>query len=229
MIEQLSQGWPTPMAGFPLGDPAIPQGNKQNRMKYIGVLALQGAFAKHIDSCKRLGAEAKEFRDVEELGNLSALIIPGGESTTIGMLLERRGLLEPLKIAILAGLPVFGTCAGAILLAKNIAGSTQLRLGTMDIEIERNAYGSQVDSFEATLDISYPESPTNHEFEGVFIRAPRIASVDKNVTVLGSFGGDAVLVRQKNMLAASFHPELTADSSIHRYFLEYVAKLTLKK
>lgn len=198
-------------------------------MKHIGVLALQGGFAKHLEVLGSLGLKAKEFRDVEDLENLAGLILPGGESTTIGMLMERRGLLGPLRKAIEDGLPVFGTCAGAILLARDIVGSSQLRLGELDISIERNAYGSQVDSFEARLDIQDRSTGLEAELEAVFIRAPRIESVGSSVTVLGSFGAHPVLVRQGSILAATFHPELTADSTIHRYFAETIAGLTLEK
>lgn len=196
-------------------------------MKYIGVLALQGGFSKHIEACRSLGLEAKEFRDAEDLGNLSGIILPGGESTTIGMLLERRGLLGPLAKAIELGLPVFGTCAGAILLAKDIVGSRQLRLGVLDISIERNAYGSQVDSFEAKLDIQDKQTGMSAELEAVFIRAPRIEKVGSGVSILGSFGDHPVIVRQGSILAATFHPELSGNTSIHRYFAQSIVGLKL--
>jgi len=191
-------------------------------MGSIGVLALQGDFQKHLDTLASIGADARPFKDARELADLSGVIIPGGESTTIGMLMERRGLLGPLREAILGGLPVFGTCAGTILLAKEIEGSDQVRLGVMDMTVLRNAYGSQVDSFEARLDCRDPEYGLDLELEGVFIRAPRIDGLGPNVTVLSRFDGMPVLVRQGAMLAATFHPELTASAAVHGYFLKWL-------
>jgi 5'-phosphate synthase pdxT subunit len=192
----------------------------------IGVLALQGDFRKHLDMLASLGADARPLKDASELPGLSGVILPGGESTTIGMLMERRGLLEPLKQALAAGLPAFGTCAGAILLAKDIEDSDQLRLGVMDMSVLRNAYGSQVDSFEAKLDFSDPENGLRFELEGVFIRAPRIDRLGPEVQVLARFDGKPVLIRQGRMLAATFHPELTSSSAVHAYFLKRLCGLT---
>lgn len=189
-------------------------------MAYIGVLALQGGFQKHLEKLQELGVEARAFRELSELSQLSGLIIPGGESTTIGMLLDRRTLLEPLKHAILDGLPVFGTCAGAILLAKNIEGSSQLRLGTMDLSVKRNAYGTQIDSFEATIEFENPEENKKEEIPAVFIRAPII--FETSGQVLSRFNDSIVVARQKNMLAATFHPELTPSRDLHRYFIKYL-------
>jgi len=185
----------------------------------IGVLALQGDFKKHLDMLASLGADARPFKDASELPELSGVILPGGESTTIGMLMERRGLLEPLRKALVGGLPAFGTCAGAILLSTDIEHSDQLRLGAMDMSVLRNAYGSQVDSFEAKLDFADPENGLRFELEGVFIRAPRIDRLGPDLKVLARFDGAPVLVRQGRMLAATFHPELTASSAVHAYFL----------
>lgn len=189
-------------------------------MSYVGVLALQGAFHKHLAVFEGMGVDARPFKEPEELGQLSGLVIPGGESTTIGMLLERRGLVEPLRHAIAAGLPVFGTCAGAILLAVEIESSAQIRLGVMEIAIRRNAYGSQIDSFETALFFEDPVCGIRETVEGVFIRAPLIEATGPSVRILARFDGRAVLVRQDNMLAASFHPELTASRTVHRYFVE---------
>lgn len=187
-------------------------------MRHIGVLALQGAFAKHLAMFAAIGADARPFRETAELASLSGLVIPGGESTTIGMLMERRGLVEPLRRAILDGLPVFGTCAGTILLAKEIEGSAQARLGVMDIAVRRNAYGSQVDSFEIPLRLSDPDHGLAGELPGIFIRAPLISAVGPGVAVLADYDGQPVLVRQGRMLAGSFHPELGESTLVHRYF-----------
>jgi 5'-phosphate synthase pdxT subunit len=196
--------------------------------KHIGVLALQGDYQKHLDMLLGLGVEARLFRELEDIPRLAGLVIPGGESTTIGMLLERRGLDRALRTAILDGLPVFGTCAGAILLARDIEGSDQLRLGTMGMSIRRNAYGSQVDSFEITLELRDPDHRYGSEIDGVFIRAPRITAVDPGVTVLTQLDGYPVMVRQGRQLAASFHPELTASSMVHRYFAEQLCGFTTR-
>ena len=187
-------------------------------MKYIGVLALQGDYSRHIDMLKSMGVPVRPFREPEEIPDLAGLVIPGGESTTIGMLMQRRGLAEPLRQAILGGLPVFGTCAGAILLAREIEGSDQYRLGCLDITIRRNAYGSQVDSFEAKLEINDPEAGLAAEIDGVFIRAPLIVGCGPAVRILSSFDGKPVLVRQGHMMAGSFHPEMSASDQVHRYF-----------
>lgn len=183
-------------------------------MKIVGIVALQGGFGLHAQACRRLGYEVREVRDSDDLSGLSALILPGGESTTQGMLLERRGLVEPLKRALGSGLPVLGTCAGAILLATDIEGSDQLRLGLLDVTVRRNAYGSQIDSFDTPLDVvGLGRVPA------VFIRAPQIVRVGPRVEVLSSYQGLPVLVRQGNLLAATFHPELTDSLELHRWFL----------
>lgn len=190
-------------------------------MKTVGVLALQGGFGLHAAACRKLGHEVREVREPEDLPGLDALILPGGESTTIGMLLERRGLAEPLRQAVEAGLPTLGTCAGAILLAAEIVGSTQFRLGILDLTVERNAYGSQVDSFEANLDIEGIPGVT--AVPGVFIRAPRFSRVGPGTQILAVHGGFPVLIRRGRVAAASFHPELTGSLEIHRWFLGEVA------
>ncbi len=196
--------------------------------KFLGVLALQGDYQKHLDMLLSLGVDARLFRELADLPNLVGLIIPGGESTTIGMLLERRGLDRALRTAIQAGLPVFGTCAGAILLAADIADNSQLRLGTMDLSITRNAYGSQVDSFEVQLQLLDPEHQIETEIEGVFIRAPRITRVGSRVSILSKIEDSPVLVRQDKQLAASFHPELTSSNIVHRYFAEQLCGLKIR-
>ncbi len=183
----------------------------------VGVLALQGAFREHQKLLADCGAESAQIRKPEQLDGLSALIIPGGESTTMGKLLKEFNLFEPIIKLGQEGLPIFGTCAGLILLARDIAGSTQPRLGLMDIRVERNAFGRQVDSFEDDLDIA---AVGTQPFRAVFIRAPYILSVGSGVEVLSRQGEKIVFVRQGRFLAAAFHPELTEDNRIHRYFLE---------
>lgn len=188
----------------------------------VGVLSLQGGFGLHAEACRRLGYQTREVREPGDLVGLGALILPGGESTTIGLLMERRGLVDPLREAIHAGLPVLATCAGAILLASSIEGSGQLRLGSLDITIRRNAYGSQVDSFEVELTI---DLASVGRVPGVFIRAPQILAWGPAVEVLARYGGHPVLVRQGRQVAATFHPELTTNGEIHRWFLGTVAGL----
>ncbi|MDD4238855.1 MAG: pyridoxal 5'-phosphate synthase glutaminase subunit PdxT [Desulfotomaculaceae bacterium] len=183
----------------------------------VGVLALQGAFMEHQKVLAACGVETEQIRKPEQLAKISALVIPGGESTTMGKLLNEFNLLEPIKKLGEQGLPIFGTCAGMILMAKKIAGSTQPRLGLMDITVERNAFGRQVDSFEADLDIPVLGA---EPFRAVFIRAPYILSVENSVEALTSFGEKIIFARQGRFLAAAFHPELTGDLRVHRYFLE---------
>lgn len=185
-------------------------------MVKVGVLALQGDFEKHVQALDRLGVPAVEVREKSQLENIDGLIIPGGESTTIGKLLVRYGLIEPVKTFAQKGKPIFGTCAGAILLAKEIEGSTQDRIGVLDIAVKRNAYGRQIESFEADIFIpKIGELPVR----GVFIRAPMIKHIEDGVEVLARFGDSPVLVKQGKILAATFHPELTKDTRIHAFFL----------
>jgi pyridoxal 5'-phosphate synthase pdxT subunit len=190
----------------------------------IGVLALQGAFIEHVAVLRELGAEAFEVRRTDELKNVDGLVIPGGESTTILKLMHTFELYEPLKQRISAGLPVLATCAGMICLASKVANSQESvldTLGVMDIEVKRNAFGRQVDSFEIDLRIAdLGEKP----FHAVFIRSPLIQKVGPLVKVLARLPeGTIVAARQDNMIATSFHPELTADTRFHRYFLELVS------
>lgn len=183
----------------------------------VGVLALQGAFREHERILAACGVETAQIRKPRQLEGISALIIPGGESTTIGKLLNQFQLFEPVTKMGREGLPIFGTCAGLIMLAREIAGSEQPRLGLMDICVERNAFGRQVDSFEASLDIP---AIGGQAFRAVFIRAPYIIEAGRGVEVLASFREKIVFARQGRFLAAAFHPELTGDPRIHKYFLE---------
>ena len=188
-----------------------------------GVLALQGAFIEHEKMLRRLGVETVQVRLAKDLEELSALIIPGGESTTIGKLATDFGLVEPLR-EFAKEKPVWGTCAGAILLAKDTHREQPL-LNLMDIQIARNAFGRQVDSFEISLDIPClkPYSNGTAAFKAVFIRAPLIESVGEKVEVLSKLeDGSIVAARQGHILATSFHPELTEDDRFHQYFLELV-------
>lgn len=184
----------------------------------VGVLALQGAFREHEQALKACGCDTVQVKKAGQLEDIKGLIIPGGESTTIGKLLVDFDIMEPLRKKIEQGMPVFGTCAGMIVLAKEIVGSNQPRLGVMDIVAKRNAFGRQVDSFEIPLKIAGFDSP----FTGVFIRAPYLESVGSDVEVLAEVEGKIVFARQNNLLAAAFHPELTDDLRIHKYFLNMV-------
>ena len=185
----------------------------------IGVLALQGAFAAHSDCLTSIGVQSIEVRNPEQLKSVDALLMPGGESSTMSQLLESSGLFDPISSRIADGMPVFGTCAGMILLASEILDgrSDQRSFSAIDISVRRNAFGRQVDSFEATI-----KSPVG-DFHGVFIRAPRIERVGDEVEVLGSINDEPVLVRQGNVLAASFHPELSNDARLHEYFVSITA------
>jgi 5'-phosphate synthase pdxT subunit len=187
----------------------------------IGVLALQGAFREHIQILRRLGAEATEVRLPEQLHGLTGLIIPGGESTTIGKLAGTYGLMDPLR-KFAAAHPVWGTCAGLIFLAKE-TDSPQPLLGVMDIFAKRNAFGRQVDSFETDLYVPVLENGEAEPFHAVFIRAPYIAAVRGNAVVIAKLSnGTAVAVREGKWLATAFHPELTSDLRFHRYFLQII-------
>jgi len=189
----------------------------------IGVLALQGDFAEHIVMLKSLGVEAVEVRLAKHLDDLDGLIIPGGESTTIGKLATDFGMMEPLR-QFGQRKAIWGTCAGAIFLSKDVSRDQPL-LGLMDIKVARNAFGRQVDSFEADLDI--PElkqtTGTDEAFHAVFIRAPIIDSVSGDAKILASLtDGRIVAAQQGHFLATSFHPELTGDSRFHQYFLSLI-------
>lgn len=190
-------------------------------MPVIGVLALQGDFAEHIAILNRMNVQAKEIRLAEQLAGLDGLIIPGGESTTIGKLAVDFQLMEPLR-KFAQGHAIWGTCAGAIFLSKDAKRSQPL-MGVMDISVERNAFGRQIDSFE--IDLTIPAltglGGGDHPYHAVFIRAPLIESVGPQVEVLSKLeNGRIVAARQGKLLATSFHPELTLDDRFHRYFVE---------
>ena len=186
----------------------------------IGVLALQGAFREHRLAFERLGARVAEVRLPAHLEGLSGVVIPGGESTTMAKLMSSFGLDKALVDFFEAGGAVWGTCAGAIAVSTDIAGRPeQPRLGLIDMTVERNSYGRQVASFEADLQVKDFDSP----FHTVFIRAPRILRTGPEVEVLSSYDGDPVMVRQGRVMAGVFHPELSGDDRVHRYFMDQVA------
>jgi pyridoxal 5'-phosphate synthase pdxT subunit len=185
----------------------------------IGVLALQGAFREHKQMFESLGAKVTEVRLPEHLQGLQGIVIPGGESTTMAKLMVSYGFVKALLEFYKGGGAIWGTCAGAIAISKDIVGyPEQPRLNLMDIAVERNAYGRQVASFETDVPVETFDSP----FHVVFIRAPRIAKVGETVKVLASFKDDPIMVQQERLMATVFHPELTNDPRIHRYFLEHV-------
>jgi len=188
----------------------------------IGVLALQGAFAEHIAVLKELGVEAVEVRLPEQLEGLDGLIIPGGESTSITLLMKNYRFADVMGGLAKDGFPIFGTCAGMIVLARELSDAGGVEpVGAMDIKVARNAFGRQVDSFEASLSIPVLGKKP---FTAVFIRAPKIESIGKNVEVLAKLDdGTVVAARQGKLLVTSFHPELTDDTRLHRYFLDMVA------
>lgn len=183
----------------------------------IGILGFQGAVIEHQRHIEKIGHEAIIVRYPEQLAELDGMILPGGESTTIGKLLNRTGMMEPLRERIREGLPVWGTCAGMILLAKELENDSVRHLAVMDITVKRNAYGTQIDSFDVNVEI--PEVSTG-EIPLVFIRAPYITSVGEGVKVISRIDGHIVAARENNMLVTSFHPELTDCSAFHRYFAE---------
>ena len=184
----------------------------------VGVLALQGAFARHVQVLAGLGAAAVEVRVPGDLASVDALVLPGGESTTMSMLLDSSGLRSPVAERLAAGLPVLGTCAGMILLAARVADgrSDQRSFGAIDLDVRRNGYGRQVDSFEADLDVSGLNDP----FHGVFIRAPVVDRVGDRVEVLATVDDRPVLCRQGRVVVAAFHPEMSGDDRIHGRFLD---------
>ncbi len=188
--------------------------------KVVGVLALQGAFNRHTKVLGELNVATQEVRTPQDLASVDALVMPGGESTTMSQLLESSELFEPIKKMIHEGMPVFGTCAGMILLAKKIIDGRddQVSFGAIDIDVQRNAYGRQIDSFEAEIEVDGFNTP----FNAVFIRAPRIVKAAQSVEVLAEFGVEIVLARQKNVLVASFHPELSPDQRIHELFVREI-------
>ena len=186
---------------------------------HVGVLAVQGDFEKHIEAVKSCRPDARitEVRTPEQLAGLTHLIIPGGESTTVGLLLQRYGLGPAIQNAAMAGLPIWGTCMGMILMASSVAGREQYSLNLLDITVERNAFGAQVHSFEEELQVNGLEEP----LMAVFIRAPIVTVVGENVEILATVNERIVAVRQDNRLGTSFHPELTADTRLHDWFLSW--------
>ena len=186
------------------------------------MLAIQGDFAEHLSVLRRAGARAREVRLPEQIPELDGLVIPGGESTTFGKLAMRYGFMQPLREMVAAGKVVWGTCAGLIFLSRD-CGRDQPLLGVMDVAVRRNAFGSQVDSFECEIDMpALGQEP----FPGVFIRAPLVTGVGARVKVLAEIGAGAVAVEQANLLGTCFHPELTEDFRIHQYFLNKIAQQT---
>ena len=185
----------------------------------VGVLGLQGDVREHVAVLASAGASTLVVKKAEQLGEVQGLVLPGGESTTIGKLLDRFEILEPLRALVGKGFPVYGTCAGLILMASEIVGGHDAphRLGTLDVTVQRNAYGRQVDSFETDLDAGDIGA-----IRGVFIRAPSIERVGAEVETLAGYDGRPVLVRQGAMLASSFHPEMAGEDKVHRAFLELI-------
>jgi 5'-phosphate synthase pdxT subunit len=183
-------------------------------LKTVGILALQGDFEAHAKAIEQAGGRAVEVRTREEMAACDGLILPGGESSTMLKLLEYEDLLEPLR-AFGAEKPIYGTCAGAILLAKGVSHPAQMSLGLMDIDVERNGYGRQIDSRIAKLDVKDSET-----LEAVFIRAPIIRRVGADVDVIAKYNGDPVWAEQGRHMVTTFHPELSADGRVHRRFLE---------
>ncbi|GAB4288377.1 MAG: pyridoxal 5'-phosphate synthase glutaminase subunit PdxT [Coriobacteriia bacterium] len=187
----------------------------------IGVLGLQGAFREHVMTFEALGVATVVVRLPEHLSDVNGLVIPGGESTAIGKLMQAYGFYDAIRQQHGAGMAVWGTCAGAILVADEVLDAVpgQETLGIMDVAVRRNAYGRQVDSFEADLDFKHLEGDA---FRGVFIRAPWIERVGANVDVLAEHDGHIVAARERDVMATAFHPELTGDPRVHRFFLDHV-------
>lgn len=187
-------------------------------MARVGVLALQGDVREHLRVLERLDSTPVPVKTAEQLSSVDALVIPGGESTTIGKMSVRFGLLDPLRSAVDRGLPVYGTCAGMIFLAGAVTEGDQPLVGSLDVVVKRNAFGPQNESFEADLDIDGLDEP----FHAIFIRAPWIEKVGSEVEVLSAIGEHPVMVRQGQILATSFHPELTGDGRIHQMLLDLI-------
>lgn len=186
----------------------------------IGILALQGAFQEHKNILDSLNIDNCLVKTKEQLKDIDGIILPGGESTVMGKLLRDFDILEPLKEKIKNGFPVFGTCSGMILLAEKLSNSEVVHLGVMGIEVKRNAYGRQLGSFETLGDFK----GIDKKVKMVFIRAPYVENIKEGAEILSVVNGNITAVREKNMLAVSFHPELTADTSVHEYFLDIVKK-----
>lgn len=189
-------------------------------MLKIGVLALQGAVREHVKCLQADDVEVVTVKKVEQLQDLDGLVFPGGESTTMRKLIDKYGFFEPLKQFGESGKPIFGTCAGLILMAKSIVGQDSGHLGLMDMTVQRNAFGRQRESFETDLIVS----GVGDDIRAIFIRAPLIVEVGENVEILSKYGGEIVAAKQDHYLACSFHPELTDDHRFHQYFIEMVRK-----
>lgn len=187
-------------------------------MYKIGVLGLQGAVSEHVDSVKKCGCEAVIVKTKEQLNDIDGLIIPGGESTTIRKLMDRYGLIEPIRNFGLNGKPIFGTCAGLIILAKKIVSYDSCHLGLMDVTVERNSFGRQRESFETPISIK----GVGESFPAVFIRAPHIVSVGEKTEILAMYQDRIVAARDNNYLGCSFHPELTEDLRLTKYFINMI-------
>ncbi|MDA0815232.1 MAG: pyridoxal 5'-phosphate synthase glutaminase subunit PdxT [Chloroflexi bacterium] len=201
-----------------------PDGGQQLR---IGVLALQGDFAEHLAMLRANGVDAVEVRTMAQIDDVEGMVIPGGESTTIARLLIAFDMLEPLRARIRAGLPVWGTCAGAILLADNVPALDREPLGVMDMTVERNAFGRQIQSFEADIEVAGMDGPP---LRAIFIRAPVISRVGPGVEVLATLpDGRIVAAREGRCLATSFHPELTTDTRMHGLFVEMCMETVLAR
>jgi len=185
----------------------------------VGVLALQGAFALHVDACTEIGVEAIEVRTPEQLDTVDRLIIPGGESTTMSMMLDLNHIRQPIADRLADGMPAFGTCAGMILLATDVSDgrADQVSFGAIDIGVKRNGYGRQNQSFSDEMAITGIDEQQD-AFHAVFIRAPRVERVGDGVAVLATYDDDVVLCQQDSILVSSFHPELSPDRRLHRYF-----------
>jgi len=185
----------------------------------VGVLALQGAFREHCWMLERCNVTAVEIRKAEELDDVAGLIIPGGESTTIGKLMVQWGILDKIKTRASQGMAIYGTCAGMIMLAKEIVDSDQPRLGLMDVTVRRNGFGRQQESFEASMSVpEFGKEPV----QAVFIRAPYIEQASPQVKVMAVVNDKIVIARQDKMLVTAFHPELTEDDRIHKYFISMI-------
>lgn len=193
-------------------------------MLTIGVLGLQGAVREHIQSIEACAAEGKIIKRAEELASVDGLIIPGGESTTMRRLMDTYQFIEPIKAFAAEGKPIFGTCAGLIMLAKHIEDRDDAHLGLLNVSVARNSFGRQVDSFEADLEVKGLDAP----FTGVFIRAPHIISADESVDNMAEYDGRIVMAKENNILGCSFHPELTDDHRLTQLFVEMVKSYKTK-
>lgn len=185
----------------------------------IGVLALQGDVREHLRMINQIGHEGISVKREQDLKKIDALIMPGGESTTLEILMQKYGLYEPIKDFYRKGRPLYGTCAGLILLSKKVSGENRALLGLMDIDVQRNAYGRQRESFEAEISIKCLNNPP---FKCIFIRAPWIVKTGKKVEILAEFEDKIVMAKENNILVTSFHPELSEDKRVHQYFVKMI-------